>query len=191
MPSDAARHLEAAAERTFEQLGFLFSLPLDAPPEGPRVGARARIAFRGACQGSLELAVERSVLDDLTRNLLGPEEGMDAAFHAAFDLPSGDDREGEVPLAPGEMAELEALEADCLREAANVICGNVLAALAGDGEPWLLDAPELLPPGDLHASPEADECRVYLEVGEGWAGVRLSFLESAGLLGPRARGEGA
>ncbi len=183
MPSDAARHLEMAAERTFEQLGFLFSLPLADPPEGPRVGARARIAFRGVRQGSLELAVERGVLDDLTRNLLGPEMGLDAAFEEVS-------RGGDATDS-GEMAELEALEADCLREAANVICGNVLAALAGDGEPWLLDPPELLPPGDLHASPDADECRVYLEVGEGWAGVRLSFLESGGLLGPRTAGDRA
>lgn len=165
MPLELARHLEAAAERVFEQLGFLFSAPLEAPPEGPRVAARARILFRGVRQGSLELAIEKRVLDDLTRNLVG-EEG-EADF---LGLP-----QAPAPVDPE-------LEADCLKEAANVICGNVLAALAGDGEPWQLDAPELLPPGDLHVSPGAEECRLYLEVGEGWAGVRLSFHETAGFL---------
>lgn len=162
MPLELAQHLETAAERTFEQLGFLFSAPLEVPPEPPRVGARARILFRGVRQGSLELAVEKRVLDDLTRNLVGGGEEDD--FLGVSDAME--------PVDP-------VLEADCLKEAANVICGNVLAALAGEGEPWLLDAPELLPPGDLHVSPGAEECRLYLEVGEGWAGVRLSFHETA------------
>jgi chemotaxis protein CheY-P-specific phosphatase CheC len=103
--------LSSAAATTFEELGFLFGVPMD-PREAPRLDTGVRVAFHGPREGCLEVRVAEPVLAAIAANMLGTDE----------------------PPAPE-------LQRDALGEVANVICGNVVPALDGARAVYLLDAP--------------------------------------------------
>lgn len=82
----------------------------------PTPGRVAAVTFHGPVPGRLELFVSAELLPVLAANMLGI---------------------GEAPAL--------ALQEDALREMANVVCGNVVPALAGAAAVVHLDAPTLLP----------------------------------------------
>lgn len=88
-----------------EQLGFLTPTGPADPPEAS--SPCMLVAYSGPATGVVAVAASRPLVETLARNLL------------ALD--------GESPVA-GADAE------DALRELANVIAGNLLPALRGDGE---------------------------------------------------------
>jgi hypothetical protein len=135
--------LRRAAATTFEQLGFLFA---DGEPDDEQAGApwggAAAVEFTGPARGRLEVRVTGDVMPELAANMLGL-------------VP---------PLA-------RTIQVDALGEVTNVICGNVLPALAGRDAVFDLGAPR---PLDAHAAPgSAAEAEVLLGLGAGRALVSL------------------
>jgi len=143
--SELERALYRAAVLTFEELAF--ALPMPEPAGRPLEGptVRARVAFRGPFAGQVVVAVADGMLPVLAANMLGEE-------------------------APPPRPEQE----DALGELANVVCGNVLPAVAGRERVFHLDAPAPLPPGSDPARPgEQLLVSVVLPLDEGAAWVSL------------------
>lgn len=145
----SARLAEVTME-TLERLAFIFAAPA---PEAPAAAGSpletVRVDFTGRFTGGMELGLSASVLAELAANMLGAEEG--------------------TTLSADEQR-------DALRELANVVCGNLLPAIAG-GEhefnihtPYLAsaDGPEWKDPAGLsHLVLENGVCRVRMRVDGG------------------------
>lgn len=134
---------------TCETLAFMFAMP--PPEEGPEPGEqehagvfRVRVYFEGPVDGSLVLSVPREMLPELAANMLG----LDAE------------------------ATTREQRTDAARELCNVVCGNLLPAVAGAEPVFSVSPPELC--GDP-AAPDSVACvsaRTWLD--EGWVEVEFS-----------------
>jgi CheY-specific phosphatase CheX len=150
-------NLYKVAEETFESLAFMFSMPADeAPAERPQETIAARVTFDGPFSGEVQLAIQSDLLPELTVNMLGLEE--------------------ETPSPEQQQ--------DALKEILNVICGNLLPAVAGTEAVFNIRAPQLL------AKDLAFRCgpsqsllgRITLPLDSGLAELAL-FAEQAACLG--------
>jgi CheY-specific phosphatase CheX len=149
MKTQLDRTLAQVASETLEQLAFLFSFPEDgggAASDGePTV--RVRVAFFGPFSGLLQMELSEACLNELSANMLGIEEEDTT----------------------------EAQRIDAVKETINVICGNLLPAVAGRTALFNLDAPEIVPgqaetgDGTLH---QVSDSALELEEGRCW--LRLS-----------------
>jgi len=125
---------------TFEDLGFL--LPDDTVSEEQAAAplcASARIRFHGPTEGWLCIRLYGNFLPEVTANMLGEDE-----------VPSMED------------------QADALGELSNVICGNLLPAVAGLEAVYNLDAPDVQVGGGVPPAPEmplASSCVVGIDDG--------------------------
>ncbi|HOW17863.1 MAG TPA: chemotaxis protein CheX, partial [Phycisphaerae bacterium] len=92
------------AREVLETMAFALVLPDEpAPPDdGPVV--RARVDFEGPFCGSVSLTVPEALVPELAANMLGEDD----------------------PAAPSPQQ-----QQDALGELANVMCGNLVQALAG------------------------------------------------------------
>jgi hypothetical protein len=105
MNAAVSARLSAVTMATLERLAFLFASPLEEVPVAGEAGLETvRVYFTGAFSGGLELSLSVPVLAELAANMLGAGEG--------------------VTLSPDARR-------DALRELANVVCGNLLPAIAG------------------------------------------------------------
>jgi CheY-specific phosphatase CheX len=140
MSNPADKALYRAAAVIFEEMGFLLPTPSDRPI-GHSPAAGAIVSFRGPFAGALTLRITRDVLPILTSNMLGDER-----------------------------SENEQLERDAVGEIANVICGNVLPAIAGGDATFSLECPRFFEgqvPGDtLPARTPSAEIHVGLDPGQ-------------------------
>ena len=110
--------LARVATNTLEQLAFLFSFPDDGQVEPDVESAvAARVLFSGPFRGALVITVSAQVLSELTANMLGV------------------DSEDETTTEQRD---------DALKETINVICGNLLPAVAGRQAVFDIDAPEII-----------------------------------------------
>jgi len=134
--------LLAVAERAMEDLAFLLPVPADSPPAVPPDAVTAAVAFEGPICGTLVLRVSPEMLPALAANMLGLDPGAP---------PSADQQQ------------------DALKELANVVCGNLLPALAGAEPVFNVRAPVLAVPGADAAPPPgaapAAVARLALDVG--------------------------
>lgn len=106
--------LRQATASTFEELAFLF--PEDECSESQLeapLDATVTVDFHGPMRGRLVLRVSSCLLPAIAANMLGEEESH------------------KVPL-----------QRDALGEMTNVVCGNLLPALAGADAVFRLDAPQ-------------------------------------------------
>jgi CheY-specific phosphatase CheX len=123
---------------TLEGLAFIFAFDEgeSRKPDGPC----ARLGFAGPFSGIFFLSVDDSLLDEMTENMLGLDEGASV---------SRSQRE------------------DALKEAANVICGNLLPQIGGRDAVF-----DLLPAGvyreglEQALNGETPLCEVTLSVDE-------------------------
>jgi CheY-specific phosphatase CheX len=163
MSSSLDSTLQQAAISTFEDLGFLFAEPEVAEsevaeseeaarPVPPRVAVRSRVDFVGPMRGQVVVDLSADVMRALAENMTGMDVGDDAAICH-----------------------------DAVGELANVVCGNLLPALAGPRAVFDLGAPRVseIPSPEEPSTPSAS---VRLGVEEGRAEVRL-FLTSEGAEG--------
>jgi hypothetical protein len=111
MGDPADKTLYRTAAVIFEELGFLLPTPADNPI-GSEPAAGAIIRFKGAFGGTLVVRITREVLPVLSANMLGDDAPRD-----------------------------ESMQRDAIGEIANVICGNVLPALAGEAAVFNLESP--------------------------------------------------
>ena len=147
--------LSSATTSTFEELGLLVSsAALDAVQRAAPLDAGVRLDFTGPWPGSVVVRMSEPVLATAAANMLGSE-------------------------APPEAA----LRRDALGELANVICGNLLPAVAGRRAVFHLGAPRWI--GTAAAGAELGEplATVRLGIDDGRAEVALHL--------PSARVSGA
>ncbi len=112
--------LEETASETFEGLAFMFGFPEeDEIPDSHEEMVFTQVDFEGAFKGRLIMAVSRQTVEELTINMLGLEE---------------EDSE----INPDDQA-------DALKEAINVICGNFLPAIGGKDVVFDIHPPKILP----------------------------------------------
>ncbi len=120
---------EVAAE-TLEQLAFIFSLS-DDPDENTIWNENVtgcHVTFSGPHQGEILLAINSAVLPELAANMLGMDDD--------------------------EEPSLEHQE-DALREALNVICGNLLPKIGGVEAVFDISAPAIHPGAAMQSKVEA------------------------------------
>lgn len=139
MEPDIRSALVQAAASTFELLGFLVpDEEVTSEQEEMPLDAACRVRFRGPISGALEMEVSGPVLAEFAGNMLGSDG---------------------PPPRDVEMA--------ALGEAANVICGNVLPAIAGSRAVFDLSAPETSTKAVVRRPVEGELASVVLGLGEG------------------------
>ena len=147
MNSQPAEQLYQVSARIFEDLGMLLPTPdLEAGQLAAPVDATADVYFCGPFTGSLRVALCGGLLPMLASNMLGSDE--------------------EPPLVQ---------QLDSLGEISNVICGNLLPALAGLKQVFLIGAPKVTP-GEPETVTEGMLLAVtQIGLEEGRADVRLQI----------------
>ncbi len=117
MNPDHSETLTRVFTEVLEQLAFMFVEPPDSDfAPAPPDPVSANMSFRGPFSGIVTLAVPREMAPVLAANVLG--------------------------LDPGDELGLQAAR-DALKELLNVICGNVLTAIAGDEPVFDLTVPDV------------------------------------------------
>jgi chemotaxis protein CheY-P-specific phosphatase CheC len=112
-------------EEILENLSFLFFSPEDTRDTMDyETAVAAKISFTGLFSGTLALALSHQVLPEITRNMLGVEE--------------------EIIFVPQQH--------DAVKELLNVICGNVLPAIAGKREIFFIGVPDIISPEEMMSS---------------------------------------
>lgn len=139
------RTLLQVTEQTCEALAFMFPVPApDAPGIDDGEIARVQVRFSGPCDGSLALTIPREILPSLAGNMLG------------LDPAATDARQRE----------------DAAKELCNVVCGNLLPAIAGPEPVFSVSAPRLRAPEQIERQ-EGVSVRTWLS--EGWIEAHLSL----------------
>jgi len=132
---------------TLEKLAFMFAFPEDGgdesiQPVDANGHVHASVAFSGPFDGTLAIEMTLPELSELTVNMLGldTEDGVTAEQRY-----------------------------DALKETLNVICGNMLPAIAGKQAVFNIEVPCLIEPNEsMAADGEQHPCsvvRLNLEVG--------------------------
>ena len=133
--------LQRVAEETFEALAFLLPMPEPDEPFENCPTATGTVSFHGPFNGKLVVTLPEAVLEELTGNMLGLDDGAD------------------VPVDSQQ---------DALKELANVVCGNILPEIAGTTAIFNVDAPELIDasaPGSGDGLSTAATTRFFLDSG--------------------------
>ena len=136
------------ATDTLESLALMFLVPEEeAANPLPPCSRRVAVKFTGPFEGMLILAASESVLPALAANMLGLENDS---------LPTTDQQE------------------DALKELVNVVCGNLLPAIAGKEPIFHIDAPQVLVVEQAHSTGnllQAGQARLLADSGV----LELSF----------------
>ena len=139
---------------TLEKLAFMFAFPDDDPKDRPTdsmtVGS---VSFKGPFSGTLSMAISTEALRELAANMLGLDEG--------------------------EEPEEEQMS-DALKETMNVVCGNLLPAVAGDETVFDIGVPTVLADGSGEKEGEGipkgePSATAHLDLDEGFCTVSLFF----------------
>lgn len=143
------RILGQITEDILEKLAFIFSSPeeeIDSIDKASSI--TGRVSFTGPFTGVLEMSISESALPELAGNMLGIDED-----------------ETTVEL-----------QQDALKELINVVCGNLLPAIAGKEIIFNVDAPQIVSSDDSATSERDVESEVKLELEEGQCDILL-FLD--------------
>ncbi len=121
MKTERLQPLHSVTEETFQSLAFMFSMgPDESEPAGPLPAITAvSVAFAGPFGGRVLLGVCDEMLPSLAGNMLGLEDGQSATVEQQH---------------------------DALKELVNVICGNLLPAIAGSTEVFHVHPPQVVQP---------------------------------------------
>jgi len=101
-----------------EKLAFMFAFPYEGEPRDSMVAGS--ISFTGPFSGTLIMTISTESLKDLAANMLGLDDGEETT---------------------------ENQRSEALKETMNVICGNLLPAIAGDEVIFDIGVPGVLPVG--------------------------------------------
>jgi len=109
--------LERVATHVLEEAAFLFAQPLGGRPPADEAwtATGARLRFAGPLRGYVELWVPERIARLMAANMLGEES---------------------------DAPDAEASCLDALRETLNILCGNLLTALAGEEPVFQLGTPD-------------------------------------------------
>ncbi len=141
MNNTLEKELRKAAALTFEDLGFICpTLKLDEQQRTAPLEAAVCVEFEGPSCGRLELKLYGNLLATVVANMLGEDE-----------------------------TQPEDRQHDALREIANVVCGNLLPAIAGSRAVFDLGTPQLLDGAASSSKEESPEAEVRLGLEDGRA----------------------
>lgn len=115
MMKDSNAELYQTAATVFEEVGFMFLAAEKDSNEEPPMEAAVSVDFSGTPSGTLVIAAYGKILPTLAANMLG---------------------EDEPPSAEQQQ--------DALKEAANIVCGNVLPRIYGKANVFRLQAPKVI-----------------------------------------------
>ena len=146
MTSKMEQALLQSAGLTFEGLGFVFPTEaLDDDQLAAPLQATVSVDFCGPFSGTLVLQLYGDLLPTIAMNMLGSDEPPSAS-----------------------------LQRDALGEMGNVICGNVLPAIAGDRVVFNLRAPRVVISAEAQRPPAPIPAAVtHLGIEQGRADVLL------------------
>ena len=142
--------LTAIAGDTLEKLAFLFTFGDDERDhDGPDPVMTGRVDFNGHFDGTLGMRISASVIPELAGNMLGADD------------------DAEIPQAEQQ---------DAVKEILNVICGNLLPAIAGDQVEFNIEAPQILSPQDAEKLDQKNKpaCVVRLNLEDGFCDLYFS-----------------
>ena len=149
------------AAETIEALALMFLIPEEDAPEIPGPTEAAFVDFDGPFGGFLAVSVSQCLLLDLAANMLGEEDSSLCGIEQQY---------------------------DALKELTNVICGNLLPALAGTEAVFNVGTPVVtgddLAPPDIQRRTLIGESRLFLD--EGVVQVCLYVDERAAVAGEPA-----
>jgi chemotaxis protein CheY-P-specific phosphatase CheC len=136
--------LTAVTNDTLEKLAFLFAFPdNERVNDSSDPAVVGRIDFNGYFDGFLLMRISDCAIPELANNMLGLDD--------------------DAQISRAEQQ-------DALKEMLNVICGNVLPALAGDQVEFNIQAPEILTPTQSAQLSRKGQpaCTVRLTLEEGF-----------------------
>jgi len=124
---------------TFEKLAFMFAFLEDGEPvEQIEDGVSADVVFSGPFAGRVTMNISAALLPELAANMLGLDDEAEVTLEQRY---------------------------DALKETLNVVCGNLLPAIAGRDPIFNMEMPRVLSQDEM-PEPEAVS-RVRLEFDEG------------------------
>jgi CheY-specific phosphatase CheX len=139
MSAAIERQLSAVTAETLERIAFLFAAAAKPAPAADGAPLETvRVEFSGPFSGAVELGLSAAVLEELAANMLGAEEGS---------VPPVDDQH------------------DALRELVNVVCGNLLPAVAGHEAEFRIHTPHIVSEREAVSADPAAEAVLALENG--------------------------
>ena len=119
MRAELEERMSQVAIDTLEKLAFMFAFSDEGGEDPPRDSTvSGRVSFTGPFSATLVMTISNEVLQELTANMLGLDDGEETT----------QDR-----------------QSDALKETMNVICGNLLPAIAGDEVVFDIGAPKVIP----------------------------------------------
>lgn len=134
------KRLYRVTEDVLEKLAFMFSYPEDDREAIDRSSAIAvQVSFDGPFSGKLLTLITASLLPELAANMLGVEN-EDTTRDQQF---------------------------DALKELQNIICGNLLPAIAGKQATFNVSTPEILLSSTAEATAAQEICMAKLSLEEG------------------------
>ena len=143
MDEQLEKTLSNIAIETLEKLAFLFAFPADGAETGqPGPGVAASVSFSGIFSGTLVIKVTFEILSELAANMLGVDEDDETTLDQ---------------------------QNDALKETLNVICGNLLPAIAGAQEVFNIGPPEIAIEGEplKNSNQRRTTCNVKLDLEDG------------------------
>ncbi|QTA85261.1 Chemotaxis phosphatase CheX-like domain-containing protein [Desulfonema magnum] len=118
MKEQIKKTLYRVAEDVLEKLAFIFSFPEDERENIDYASAvTAKVSFTGPFTGTLVMAVSSRALPELAGNMLGLEDDEEPTLEQRY---------------------------DAVKELINVICGNLLPAVAGKETLFNVDPPKII-----------------------------------------------
>ena len=118
MEQQIRKIMTVVANETLEKLAFLFAFPDDdRVNDGPAPAMTGRVDFNGHFSGELIMRISHSAVTELAVNMLGLDD--------------------DCEIAASEQQ-------DAFMEMLNVICGNLLPAIAGDKVEFNIGPPVVL-----------------------------------------------
>ncbi len=138
------RHiLTVVANETLEKLAFIFAFADDERVKDGRPPAvTGRVDFNGYFSGALMMRISQGAMGELAANMLGVDDDCEIS---------------------------DAEQQDAFKEMLNVICGNLLPAIAGDQMEFHIGSPAVLSEDDvrIELNPKDPLCvaRLMLEDG--------------------------
>lgn len=150
----AEETLAAISKQILESMAFAFEMPGQPEPSGEGEMVRASVAFHGVVHGSFSLMMPQSAVPALVGDMLGEDEGA----------------------APTRQQQY-----DALGELANVICGNLVQAMAGPEPVFRLDSPrtESNPALPCSAGPDDAVTRTRISLDSGCVDLVFVVMNAA------------
>ena len=142
----AEQTLAEVVEYVLETMAFVCVLPGAGSDDSEAACARASVRFDGPCRGLVSFRVPLAVLPELVSNMLGRQSSRGLSLEQLQD-------------GAGELA--------------NVMCGNLLRALAGPERVFVRHAPDVV----MGTAAPLAAASVRVQLDEGWAELGVTIEE--------------